>query len=133
MTARVQYTDAELEKLLVDVESDLVERKEAWRGDAPDKGRQAVCAFANDRPDHRRPGVLFVGVNDDGAPTGPPVTDELLRALADIRTDGNTLPPPSPTVEKRVLRVAGSRGARNAISTDRVATTGSQRDHAPRL
>jgi predicted HTH transcriptional regulator len=54
-------SDAELTRLLLDLESDLVERKECWSGDAPDKGRQAVCAFANDLPDHRQPGVLFVG------------------------------------------------------------------------
>jgi ATP-dependent DNA helicase RecG len=30
----------------------------------PDEIRQAICAFANDLPDHRLPGVLFVGVQD---------------------------------------------------------------------
>ena len=45
-----KYTDAELESLLDDVESDLVERKESWKGGAPDKGRQAACAFANNPP-----------------------------------------------------------------------------------
>ncbi len=39
-----------MESLLDDVESDLAERKESWKGDAPDKGRQAACAFANDLP-----------------------------------------------------------------------------------
>lgn len=56
-----RYGDTELERLLADTESDLVERKEMWAGDAPEKGRQAVCAFANDLPNHRNPGVLFVG------------------------------------------------------------------------
>ncbi len=46
----MKYTDAELESLLDDVESDLAEPKESWKGDAPDKGRHAVCAFANDPP-----------------------------------------------------------------------------------
>jgi len=98
------YTDTELETLLASTESDLAERKESWRGDAPETGRQAVCAFANDLPDHRRPGVLFVGARDDGTPSGLPITDDLLRTLADIRTDGNMLPPPALIVEKRVLR-----------------------------
>ena len=89
---------------MVDTESDLTERKESWRGDSPDAGRQAVCAFANDLPGHRRPGVLFVGAKDDGTPSGLPITDELLRTLADIKTDGNMLPPPSLTVETRTLR-----------------------------
>ncbi len=99
----ITYSDRELEELLRDIESDLAERKESWRGDAPDKGRQAVCAFANDLPDHRRPGVLFIGAKDDGTSVGLTVTDELLRTLSDIRTDGNILPPPSILIEKRTL------------------------------
>jgi ATP-dependent DNA helicase RecG len=106
------YTDQELEALLENTESDLAERKESWKGDAPEKGRQAVCAFANDFPDHRKAGVLFVGARDDGTPSGLKITDELLRILSDIRTDGNTLPPPSIVVEKRLLR-----GAEMAVVT----------------
>jgi ATP-dependent DNA helicase RecG len=106
MAAPQPYNDQELESLLANTESDLVERKESWRGDAPEAGRQAVCAFANDLSDHRRPGVLFVGAKDDGTPSGLLIDDELLRTLADIRTDGNTLPPPCILVEKRVLRGA---------------------------
>src|SRR6266536_1682791 len=97
------YTDQELEAMLLDLESDLVERKESFRGDAPTKSREAVCAFANDVSDHRRPGVLLVGVRDDGAPSGLPVTDELVLQLADIKTDGNIVPPPTLTVAKRNL------------------------------
>lgn len=104
MSAMMRYTDAELESLLSSTESDLAERKESWSGEAPDKGRQAVCAFANDLPEHRRPGVLFVGARDDGSPSKIHVTDELLRTLADIKTDGQVLPPPTLLVEKRVLR-----------------------------
>ena len=100
----MRYTDEELESLLDDIESDLAERKESWKGDAPDTGRQAVCAFANDLPDHRRPGVLFVGAKNDGTPSGLPITDELLRTLSDIRTDGNILSPPSIIVDKRTLK-----------------------------
>lgn len=99
----MRYSDAELEKLLNETESDLAERKETWQGDAPDKGRQAVCAFANDLPDHGRPGVLFVGAKDDGSPSRLSITDELLRTLADIKTDGQILPPPTLLVEKRIL------------------------------
>ncbi|MGQ9921655.1 MAG: ATP-binding protein [Desulfobacca sp.] len=98
----MSYTDEELIKMLADLESDLTERKETWNGDAPDKGRQAVCAFANDLPDHRRAGVLFVGVKDDGTPAGHPITDDLLCTLADIKTDGRILPPPSIIVRKLI-------------------------------
>ena len=99
-----QYTDLQLEQILTDLESDLVERKESLQGDAPTKIRQAVCAFANDLPDHQRPGVVFVGADDDGNPTGIPVTDRLLLQLADVKTDGNIVPPPSLTVAQHVLK-----------------------------
>lgn len=98
-------TDEDLLALIHDLESDRAERKQAWKGDAPEKGRQAVCAFANDLPNHRMPGVLFVGVKDDGTPMGPEfvVNDELLLTLADIKTDGKITPPPTLTVAKRAL------------------------------
>ena len=99
----VPYTQHELEAMLADLESDLVERKESLHGDNPRKIRQAVCAFANDLPDHRRPGVVFVGADDAGAPVGMEVTDELLLQLADVKTDGNIVPPPTLTVDTHVL------------------------------
>ncbi len=43
----------ELVSMLRDLESDLVERKASLSD--PDRVRQAICAFANDLPDHRRP------------------------------------------------------------------------------
>ncbi|MEO6325762.1 MAG: RNA-binding domain-containing protein, partial [Thermoanaerobaculia bacterium] len=97
------YTDAELETLLADLESDLVERKESLSGGSPDKVRQAICAYANDLPDHRRAGVVFIGARDDGRPTGLAITDKLLLQLADTKTDGNIVPPPTLTVAKRLL------------------------------
>ena len=80
------YSDRELEAMLADLESDLVERRESLRGDSPARIREAVCAFANDLPDHRRPGVVFVGADDAGNPTGLEITDHLLLRLADIKT-----------------------------------------------
>jgi len=94
--------DAELEQLLDDIESDRAERTESTTDG--DKFRQAVCAFANDLPDHRTTGVLFVGVSGKGEPTGITVTDQLLQNLASIRGDGNILPFPSLVVQKRVLK-----------------------------
>jgi len=105
-------TDNELEALLNAVESDRAERKESWSGDAPDKGCQAICAFANDLPNYQLPGVLFIGAKDDGTPSRIAVTDQLLLTLADTRSNGNILPPPTMTVEKRVLR-----GAEMAVVT----------------
>ena len=60
-------SDAELESLAYDLESDLVERKESFSD--PDRVSQAVCAFANDLPDHRQPGHIVIGVWDNGSPT----------------------------------------------------------------
>ncbi len=73
-------SDEELTALLDDLESDRVERKKSWAGDAPEKTRQAVCAFSNDLPNHGKPGIVFVGANDDGSAANIEVTDSLLRA-----------------------------------------------------
>ena len=94
--------------MLQDVESDLVERKESLRGDAPTGIREAVCAFANDLPDHQRPGVVFVGADDAGRPTGLPITDALLRQLADLKTDGKHRA--ATDVDRRQARRGRARG-----------------------
>lgn len=101
-----RFSDEELVALLNDTESDHAERKETFKGDVPKKARQAVCAFANDLPNHNEPGVLFIGARDSGEPSGLEVTDELLRSLADMKTDGNILPLPVLSVEKRVLKLS---------------------------
>lgn len=95
-------TDQELEFLLSDLESDRTERKQSTVDG--DKIRQAICAFANDLPDHRLPGILFIGANDDGNGVGLKITDKLLLTLSDMRSDGNILPIPSMTVQKRTLK-----------------------------
>jgi len=99
-----EFTDEQLMRLVKGGESDRIEFKEALAGSAAGKIREAICAFANDLPDHRKPGIIFVGVRDDGTATGLSITDQLLRQLADMKTDGNILPPPSMTVEKRTLQ-----------------------------
>ncbi len=95
--------DDELTALLRAGESDRVEFKEALTGRAPRAIREAICAFANDLPSHGRPGAIFIGVRDDGSPTGLPITDELLLQLADMKTDGNIVPPPSIAVRRLTL------------------------------
>ncbi len=107
-----RYTDKELLVLLDDLESDAVERKQSLKGDTPTKARQAICAFANDFPNRKQPGVLFIGACDNGEASGELITDELLLSLADMKTDGNILPLPVLTVEKRVLK-----GAEMAVVT----------------
>ncbi len=98
------YSNEALEAMLIDLESDRVERKESFKGNAPQTAREAVCAFANDLAGHGQPGVVFIGAKDDGTTMpGFVVSDELLRSLADIKTDGNIAPPPTLLVEKRPL------------------------------
>lgn len=94
-------TRAELEQLFTDQESDRVERKEGLG----DRGaiRQAICAFANDMPNHGQPGVVFLGVRDDGTCAELPITDDLLQTLGHMRSDGNILPFPTMSVQKMVL------------------------------
>ncbi len=95
-------TDQDLEALLDDVESDRVERKESAADG--DRLRQAVCAFANDMPNYRKPGILFVGARDDGTPCSLEISDALLLTLANMRSDGNIVPFPSMVVAKRKLK-----------------------------
>jgi ATP-dependent DNA helicase RecG len=96
--------DVELTALLTDLESDRVERKQSFGGKARETVREAVCAFANDLAGHGAPGVVFIGAKDDGTPMeGFTITDELLCSLADIKTDGNIVPPPTLLVQKRCL------------------------------
>lgn len=89
----------EIRVLLNDIESDRVERTISTTN--TDKFGQAICAFANDLPNNHLPGYLFLGVEDDGSiKKDINVTDELLKNVAAIRTDGNIQPQPSMTVEK---------------------------------
>ncbi|MCY4171383.1 MAG: putative DNA binding domain-containing protein [Bacteroidetes bacterium] len=107
-----RLTDSELENLLTDIESDRVERKRSFGKSISKTARQAVCAFANDIGNHNLPGLLFIGAEDDGSPSNLSVSDDLLRNLSDMKTDGNILPLPVLTVEKRLLN-----GAEMAIVT----------------
>ena len=95
--------DPELIATLVsDLESYRVERKSSMTGNKS-AIEEALCAFANDLPASGEAGVLLVGVDDDGAPSGIPITDQLLQSLSSIRSDGNILPFPQITVSKAQL------------------------------
>ena len=94
-------TTDQLLALLADHESDAVEFTTFTKN--TDKFCEAICAFANDFPNRRQPGYLLVGVNDDGTVSGLVVTDQLLRRLADLRSNVNLEPLPAMTVEKYTL------------------------------
>lgn len=96
-------TDEELVELLRQ-ESDRVERKAALSGErVKHEVGQAICAFSNDLPHHRLPGVIVIGMHDDGGCAGLNVDDSLLRTLAGLKDDGSILPFPSIVVQKRTL------------------------------
>ena len=88
----------ELDALLNNVKADWVERTISLN--KTDKFSEAVTAFANDLPGHRKPGYLIVGAKDDGSLSGLTVTDRLLQNLAALRSDGNIQPLPALTVQK---------------------------------
>lgn len=94
-------TDQELQALMTDLESDRVERTISTSD--TDKLAEAICAFSNDFPNHRRPGYLLIGVDPTGHPSGLRVTDQFLQNLAGIRSDGNIQPLPAMTVQKYTL------------------------------
>ncbi len=94
-------TFEEMETLLASPESDRVERKPSLS--QREEIRKNICALANDFPGHAAPGVVFIGVEDDGACSGLSITDEVLRTLSDMRCDGNILPQPIMTVQKQVI------------------------------
>jgi len=93
--------DSILLNLLNDLESDRTERKASIND--MDRISEAICAFANDLPNHRQPGVVFIGVNDNGSCANLPVTDRLLLTLAELRSNGNILPFPMMAVQKKHL------------------------------
>lgn len=87
-------------ELLSDIESDRIERTISTTN--TDKFGQAICAFANDLPDHNQPGYLIIGADDKTGeiPGNIKITDRLLQNLGGIKTDGKLQPQVSMTVEK---------------------------------
>ena len=93
-------TEQELHSLIANHEADRVELTVSTTD--TDKFSEAVCAFANDLPNHRKTGHLIIGVRDNGQFAGIEVGDVLLRNLGALRDDGNIQPLPVITVEKLV-------------------------------
>lgn len=89
---------------------DLIRSKESFRIERTvsisdtDKFCQAICAFSNDLPNSGKPGYLLIGVKDDGSLSGMKASDELLKFLAGLRTDGNILPIPTRVLTLSRLR-----------------------------
>ena len=95
---RAMHEPPDLGELLADLESFRVERTESLTN--TDKFCKAICAFANDMPGAGLPGYLFIGVDQDGKPTGETIDERLLETLAGHRDNGNILPIPTMHVFK---------------------------------
>ncbi len=78
------------------MESDRIERTESTTN--IDKFSEAICAFANDYPNHQKAGYLLIGLKDNGELSGLKATDALLKNLAAIRHNGQILPQPAMSV-----------------------------------
>jgi ATP-dependent DNA helicase RecG len=94
-------SEDDLRRLLRLGEADSIERT-AGLSDKRKFG-EAICAFANDLTDRRLPGVLFVGVQDNGDCANATIDERLLQTLMGFRTDGTILPPPLISVRRHVL------------------------------
>lgn len=94
-------TQEQLQRMMADLESDRIERTESTSN--TDKFSQAICAFANDLPNHRQPGYLVLGVDKAGQPTGLEVTEQLLENLGALRSNGNIQPLPVISIAKFML------------------------------
>ena len=91
-------TKEELQGLLHSTETYRVERTISTGN--MDKFQEAICAFANDLPGTRKKGYLILGAYDNGELSGLKVTDELMKTIAAIRSNGNILPIPVMSVDK---------------------------------
>ncbi len=96
----MSLNNMELENLFRQGEiSNRVEFKAEFKGKA-DEVRKAICAFSNDMPGNKQPGVIFIGVKNDGTCYDLDINEELLTQLAQLRSDGQILPLPAIDVKR---------------------------------
>jgi ATP-dependent DNA helicase RecG len=95
------YSDAEIDVLFRKPEGDLVERKRSTSLKA--EILETVCAFANDLPDHGKPGLIFIGVEDNGRCAKLTITEKTVRDVANWRNEGKVQPIPTMIVNTRVI------------------------------
>ena len=91
-------TKDEIRSLLSDIENERVER--TLSTDNTKKMSEAICSFANDIRNTKKPGYFLIGADDDGNLDGQTFTDEQLRSYAGLRNSGTILPPPAMMVYK---------------------------------
>jgi ATP-dependent DNA helicase RecG len=96
------YNDAEIEVLYLNPERDHVERKRSTN--LKSEILNSICAFANDLPNRGRPGVVFIGVEDNGQCANLTISEKTVREVANWRNEGKVQPLPTITVESRAIR-----------------------------
>lgn len=94
-------TKEEIQSLLGDIENERVER--TLSTDNTKKMSEAICSFANDIRNSKKPGYFLIGADDDGNLDGQTFTDEQLRSYAGLRNTGTILPPPAMMVYKETF------------------------------
>ena len=95
------YSSERLTELLIAGETDYVEFKENVSNN--NRLQEIICAFSNDLPNRREPGVLVIGVDDEGNCVGWKATDDDLQRLANVAREGAILPIPTVVVQNHVL------------------------------
>ena len=98
----IMLSDAKLIERIKGGESDCVEFTESVRD--LKKIRKVICAFANNLPNHNAPGIIFIGIRDDGSCANLNIDDKLLVTLGGLRADGKILPFPNMEVGKKKLQ-----------------------------
>lgn len=94
-------TKDEIRSLLGDIENERVER--TLSTDNTKKMSEAICSFANDIRNTKKPGCFLIGADDNGVLDGQTFTDEQLRSYAGLRNSGTLLPPPAMMVYKETF------------------------------
>ncbi len=94
-------SDEELLQAFSNVELDRIERKR--NAYDTDKISQFICAMANDLPGHNKPGIIFIGQEDDLSCAGTAIDDKLLLRLAALRDNGKIQPFPEMQVHKKTI------------------------------
>jgi ATP-dependent DNA helicase RecG len=89
--------ETRLRELMGQLEADWIERTRAHQD--KEKLSEAICAYANDFPNHKHPGYVLIGVDDEtGAAVGKRFGDDVLQNLGALRSAGNIQPIPAITV-----------------------------------
>ncbi|MCA6364676.1 MAG: putative DNA binding domain-containing protein [Bacteroidetes bacterium] len=90
-------TPDELRQLIQGIETDRIEKTESETN--TDKFGEAICAFANDFPDHQQPGYLILGVTDNNEIKGVTNAEKVMLTISNLRSGGNLSSPPALTTE----------------------------------